>query len=170
MMQSKIDYYLSIAKIVASQSKCTHRRFGAVIVKDDAIISTGYNGSVRGVMNCGTDCQCLKDVHDEPNNKDGLKSYLDTNSTYNFCPAVHGEMNAIINAARVGISVVGATMFVAEATGKSECPCYLCRRFIIQAGIKDVYDGFPEKFSHYFVVNKDFINLENNWIRDREHV
>ena len=62
MKREKIDYYLKIAQTVATQSKCTHRRFGAVIVKDDTIIATGYNGSCRGCINCGTDIPCLKDV------------------------------------------------------------------------------------------------------------
>lgn len=170
MKKEKIDYYLKIAQTVSTQSKCTHRHFGAVIVKNDTIIATGYNGSCRGTLNCGTEIQCLKDVYNEPNYKDCNKSYLDTNSTYNYCPAIHGEMNAIINAARSGVSVIGATMFISEETGKSNCPCYLCKRFIIQAGIKDVYDGFYDKFVNHYDVVKDFILLENKWMKERENV
>ena len=170
MKKSKIDYYLKIASIVASQSKCKHRRFGAVIVKDDAIVATGYNGSCRGTLNCGSDISCLKDIHGDINNLTGAKG-LNDKSDYSNCPAVHGEMDAIINAARTGVSVVGATMYVAEVDGKSEIPCYLCRRFIIQVGILDVYDGFPEKFvNHYYVKDsstRDFIDLENGWMKSR---
>ena len=91
----KIEYYMKIARVGALRSPCARRQFCALIIKNDSIISIGYNGSARGSWNCGIDVQCLKDLHKEP-------SYI---SYYN-CPAVHAEINAIVNAARNGISVL----------------------------------------------------------------
>jgi dCMP deaminase len=152
---SKIEANLLIAHDIALRSPCTRRKFGAIIVKDDCIISSGYNGSVRGSLNCGIDCPCLKDINQEASIK-----------SYDHCPAVHGEMNSIINAARRGVSVEGGTMFLDVIFGsvtKRERPCFLCRRFMIQAGIKDIYFYGPDgKIVHEEVV--DYVKMENEWI------
>lgn len=151
---SKIEWYLTIAKDVASRSPCTRRKFGAIIVKDDCIISTGYNGSIRGAINCGIDCPCLKDINQEASIK-----------SYDHCPAVHGEMNAIINAARKGISVEGGTLYLEVIFGsqtRRDRPCFLCRRFMIQAGIKDVYFYLDDKIVHDFVA--DYVKMEDEWM------
>lgn len=154
--QDKISYYLKIAKDVALRSPCiTRRRFGAIIVRNDAIISTGYAGTIRGSINCGIDVPCLKDLYSEAPVK-----------TYQHCSSIHAEMNAIINAARVGISTVGATMYVAEVNGKSSIPCYLCRRFIVQAGIKDVYDGVDSTNCRHYDV-KSFVDMDNEWMENQ---
>lgn len=139
MRPNKHKYYIEIAKAVACRSTCSRRKFGVVIVKNDTILSTGYNGSARGVVNCGEEIPCLKDLYNEPSNK-----------TYENCPAVHGEMNAIINSARSGTSIYGATMFIAQIGGsrrdKGARPCFLCRRMMINAGIKDCfYEGITAK-------------------------
>lgn len=152
----KITWYLKLARDVALRSPCiSRRRFGAILVKDDAIISTGYAGTIRGAINCGIDCLCLKDLYAEAPTK-----------SYQHCCSLHAEMNAIVNAARVGISTIGTTMYVAEVNGKSEIPCYLCRRFIVQAGVKDVYDGINETNYRYYDV-KDFVEMENDWIKNQ---
>lgn len=157
----KPEYYLTIAKDVARRSPCTRRKYGAVIVIDDCIVSTGYNGSVHGTINCGIDCPCLKDI----NNEDSIKSY-------DHCPAVHGEMNSIINAAKRGVSVKGGTLYLEVIFGsvtRRERPCFLCRRFMIQAGIFDVYfysydkDGVQLKLEHEFI--SDYVKMENEWIK-----
>jgi len=152
----KISYYLKIAKDVALRGSChTRRRFGAILVKNDSIISTGYAGTIRGAINCGTDCKCIKDLYNESPNK-----------SYEHCSSIHAEMNCIINAARVGISTIGTTMYVAEVNGKSNCPCYLCRRFIVQAGIKYVYDGVDS--NNYRLYNVEtFVKMENDWIENQ---
>lgn len=124
MRPDKQNYYLNIAKEVASRSPCSRRKFGAVIVKDDNIIVMGYNGSVRGTTNCGEDCECIKDLYKE-----------EPNTSYVNCPSVHAEVNAIVNAARVGISVIGATMYITEANNKGSIPCIYCRRVILNSGI-----------------------------------
>jgi len=86
---SKVEYYLEIAKVVSLRSPCLRRKFGAIIVVNDAIVSTGYNGPARGVNNC--ELGCLKDKVDAPHY-----------GGYEWCPAVHAEENAIVNAARNG--------------------------------------------------------------------
>lgn len=161
----KVNRYLRWAQKISEESTCAHRHFGAVIVKDDSIISTGYNGTARGCLNCGVDIPCLKDVHNDPNNLQGVVG-LNEKSRYDNCPAVHGEQNAIFNAGRIGVSLIGATMYVAETHGRSEIPCPMCRRYIIQSGIKDVYDGIPNNYRHY-IVAIDFIEKENEWMKDK---
>lgn len=149
----KISYYLNIAKVVGSRSPCTRRQLGAILVKNDAIISSGYNGSIRGALNCGEEIPCLKDIHDEAHY-----------TSFEFCPAVHAEQNAIINAGRTGISTVGATLFLNGS--QSDRPCHLCRRYCIQAGIKDCWymnkDGIP-----VYEKVKEWIKMENEWMKER---
>jgi dCMP deaminase len=154
---NKIDWYFKIAKDVALRSPCiSRRRFGAIIVKDDAIIATGYAGTMRGAKNCGVDFPCLKDLYNEQ-----------PNISYNFCSSIHAEMNAIINAGRLGVSVIGAIMYVTEINGKSDCPCYLCRRFIVQSGISTVIDGNNKKDAKYYDVQRDFVRMENESMQEK---
>lgn len=150
----KILHYLEIARIISLRSCCTRRRFGAIIVKGDAIISAGYNGSCRGSLNCGIEVTCLKNAKKEESYK-----------SYQYCPAVHGEMNAIINAARNGISVLGGTIYVSEASGlNSDRPCHLCRRLMINAGLKDCYQLDSEgNLSHETL--EDWVKIEDEWMR-----
>jgi len=153
----KITYYLKIAKDVALRSPCvSRRRFGAILVKDDSIISTGYAGTIRGAINCGIDCECLKDLYSEERYK-----------SYEHCCSIHAEQNAIINAARAGVSTIGATMYVAEVNDDCERPCHLCRRFIVQAGIKNVIE-FNAKVGK--ITNEDvstYVQMESDWITEQ---
>jgi dCMP deaminase len=131
MRPTKDEYYLNIAKAVSERSTCLRRKFGAIIVKDDVIISTGYNGPARGVINC-LEVGCLKDEMNAPHD-----------SAYEYCPAIHAEENAILNAARHGASTLGGTMFVCGTNYKNGSlteakPCDRCKRAIINAGIKQV--------------------------------
>ncbi|MHA1506997.1 MAG: deoxycytidylate deaminase [Candidatus Asgardarchaeia archaeon] len=128
---SKDEYYLNIAKAVSMRSTCLRRRFGAIIVKNDTIVSTGYNGPARGVVNC-TEVGCLKDELNAP-------EY----GAYDLCPGVHAEENAIINAARSGTSVKDGKLYIYgyyAKTGKpsASIPCDRCKRAIINAGIVEV--------------------------------
>ncbi|MDI6825665.1 MAG: dCMP deaminase family protein [Candidatus Aenigmarchaeota archaeon] len=128
---SKDEYYLQIARTVAQRSPCIRRQFGAIIVKDDVIVSTGYNGPARGVINC-TEIGCLKDEMNLPHY-----------SGYEHCPAVHSEENCILNAARHGANVLNGTMFICGQNFKDKSiteskPCERCKRAIINAGIREV--------------------------------
>jgi dCMP deaminase len=157
---SKIDATIKLAKDIALRSPCVdRRRFGSVIVKDDAIISMGYNGSVRGAINCGVDIECLQNIKKVDHCKD-----------YSSCCAVHSEQNAIINAARSGgVSLIGSTLYLAEATGKGDRPCFLCRRFMIQVGIKDCYYEDRDGSIKHEQVYPEWVNLENQWIEEKQN-
>jgi dCMP deaminase len=126
----KDEYYLEIAKAVAQRSPCIRRKYGAVIVKNDAIVSTGYNGPARKVINC-FEVGCIKDLQNLPH---GM--------AYEDCPAVHAEENAVINAARNGSNILGGTLYIAgvDKEGKlvEAIPCLRCRRILINAGIEKV--------------------------------
>ena len=125
---SKDQYYLNIAKEVSKRSTCLRRHYGAIIVKNDEIIATGYNGAARGESNC-----C--DIYDscprsgKPHNS----------GDYSDCPAVHAEQNAIISASRK--DMLGATLYLAgrdvvNNVDLESCePCPICKRMIKNAGI-----------------------------------
>lgn len=135
---SKRDYYLDIALAVSKRSPCLRRRYGCIIVKNDEIIATGYNGSPRGELNC---CDCYTECprKDKPHNS----------GDYSDCTSVHAEQNAMLSAARK--DMIGATMYlVAEenyfpnkevrmwGNVKNVKPCPICERMMKNAGIKEV--------------------------------
>lgn len=127
---SRLDrdtYYLNIAKAVSKRSSCLKRQYGCVIVKNDEIIATGYNGSPRGEKNCCDIGQCdrLHEVHNFGN--------------YNFCKSVHAEQNALISASRVEMLDSVLYLYGEENGEEIECsPCPICQRMIQNAGIKRV--------------------------------
>lgn len=135
MRIDKDTYYLNIAKSVAGRSTCLRRNYGAIIVKNDEVIATGYNGSARGESNC-----C--DIHKSCPRKNKPHNSGD----YSDCPAVHAEMNAIISAARK--DMIGATLYLVgvESDGtriENIEPCPICKRLIKNAGIKTlVTEGY----------------------------
>ena len=137
-------YYLIIAEAVATKSTCLRRCYGAVIVKDDEIISTGYNGAPRGCPNCD-ECGCFRELI-------GVMK----GDAYNLCMSVHAEQNAIISARRR--DMIGATLYIVGINSphiEAECgmhyadpsPCLLCHRMIINAGITRVV-GLVEPGPH----------------------
>ena len=127
----KVNYYLDIAETVAERSTCMRRHYGAIIVRDDEIISTGYNGAPRGRKNCADLGRCLRDELNIPSGQ-----------RYELCRAVHAEQNAIISAARR--DTMGGTLYLAGRDPRTKkiladtTPCSMCRRFIINAGIRRV--------------------------------
>jgi len=128
---SKDEYYLEISKAVCLRSPCIRRQFGAIIVREDVVVSTGYNGPARGVVNC-MEVGCLKDELNLPHY-----------SGYDYCDGVHAEENCIINAARHGASVLGGTLYLygqnfGDSSPIEGKPCDRCKRAIINAGIKEV--------------------------------
>lgn len=128
----KVNYYLDIAETVASRSTCLRKKYGTVIVKNDQIISTGYNGAPRGRVNCCDLGYCTK------------KKLLpdERHGGYDACRSVHSEQNAIISASRE--EMLGATLYlVGYRTENHEyeegaAPCLMCRKMIINAGIEKV--------------------------------
>ena len=128
---SKHNYYLDIARTVAERGTCLRRMFGAIIVKDDVIVSTGYNGAPRGRKNCSDMNMCMRD-----------KLGIPRGERYEMCRSVHAEANAIIAAARE--RMLGATLYmvcVSPQTGElfsGTTSCMMCKRQIINAGISTV--------------------------------
>ena len=127
----KENYYLNIAETVAGRSTCLRRCYGAILVKSDEIISTGYNGAPRGRRNCVDLNYCTREALNIPSGE-----------RYELCRSVHAEANAIISAARR--DTLGATLYmvcVAPETGAlipGSTSCSMCRRLIINAGIQRV--------------------------------
>ena len=130
---SKSEHYLNIAKAVAQRSTCIRRQYGAVIVKNDEIIATGYNGSARGEENCCDIGTCWRERNNIPHGQQ-----------YEKCVAVHAEQNAIISAPRD--KLLGSTIYIyGEENGKTieAKPCEICHRMILNAGIENVVLSEP---------------------------
>ena len=129
--RSKRNYYLDIADAAANRSTCLRRRFGAIVVRDDEILSTGYNGAPRGRYNCTDLGHCTREELNIPRGE-----------RYELCRSVHAEANAIISAARR--DMLDGTLYLVgrdAQTGellKDAVPCAMCKRLIINAGIKQV--------------------------------
>jgi dCMP deaminase len=148
----KTMYFLDIALSVAKRSTCLRRKFGAVIVKDNTIVGTGYNGNARGVVNC-SEIGCIKNIMQSPQGK-----------AYDYCPAVHAEENAIINSNRA--DRISATLYLAGITPDEKytmaLPCQRCQRKIINSQIKQVIllkdDGKP------MTINvQEYVKGDSDW-------
>ena len=128
---SKENYYLNIAETVLDRATCLRRVYGAIIVKNDEIISTGYNGAPRGRQNCVDMGFCTREAMKIPSGE-----------RYELCRSVHAEANAIISAARR--DTVGSSLYLVgrdAQTGEllhDATSCSMCRRMIINAGISEV--------------------------------
>lgn len=138
---SKDEYYLNIAKAVAARSTCFRNQYGAIIVKDDRIISTGYNGSPSGEPNCCDIGTCPRDECDLPLDPGAAKH----GNKYGTCVAVHAEQNAIINASRSEMK--GATLYLAclNPLEINPTPCNMCDRIIKNSGITKVINSITKE-------------------------
>ena len=133
---SKDEYYLGIADAVLKRSTCLRRNYGAVLVKNDEIVATGYNGSPRGEKNCCDTGYCEREAKGVPKGE-----------RYELCVAIHAEDNAITSAGRDKAN--GATLYIvgrnnADSSYANPSPCMMCRRKIVNAGIKRVVGLFEE--------------------------
>jgi dCMP deaminase len=142
MRPDKTTYYLNIAKAVSARGTCLRRNYGAVIVKDDEIVGTGYTGAPRGERNCCDVKRCEREAL-------GCKP----GEHYELCRSVHAEMNAIISTGRQ--RCLGATIYIIGVNVKTgewvaNMPCQLCQRVITNAGISRV-----EIPGHYGIVGKE---------------
>ena len=152
--RDKINYYLDIAETVSERGTCLRRNFGAIIVKNDQIISTGYVGAPRGRQNCSDLGYCTRETLNIPRGQ-----------RYELCRSVHAEMNAIIHASRN--DMLGAALYLVGkecSTGeyiKNACPCSMCVRMIINAGISTVI--VRDDRDHYRV-----LSVEEQWIAKDE--
>ncbi|MGN1047876.1 MAG: deoxycytidylate deaminase [Eubacteriales bacterium] len=150
---SKNNYYLDIAQTVSERSTCLRRCFGAIIVKNDVIVSTGYNGAPRGRKNCNDLGSCYREELKIPRGE-----------RYELCRSVHAEANAIIAAPRE--QMLGATLYIVctePGTGKivgGTSSCMMCKRMIINAGIttviiRDTEDDFRVVDTAEWIENDD---------------
>ncbi len=126
--------FMEMAETVAGWSSCYQegRQIGAVVVRDKRILTTGYNGAPQGVTSCKERGECLR-----------RKLGIPSGTRHELCYAVHAEQNAIIQAARLGIQLEGATLYCTHQ------PCVICAKMIINAGISRVVyrEGYPDEFS-----------------------
>ena len=126
------EYFMEMAELTARRSTCLRRHVGAVIVKDRHVIATGYNGSPRGLSHCGDRGGCLRE-----------KLQIPSGQRHELCRAVHAEQNAIIQAATVGQSIEGGTIYITNQ------PCVVCAKMIVNAGISRIVvrDGYPDELA-----------------------
>ena len=152
---SKENYYLDIAQTVAERCTCLRKRYGAIIVKNDVILSTGYNGAPRGRANCIDLAYCMRD-----------KLNIPRGERYEMCRSVHSEANAIIAAPRE--QMLGATLYMCctmPITGEiapDTSNCMMCKRMIINAGIEKVY--VRDDKDNYRMIEV------NDWIENDESI
>ena len=151
--RDKTNYYLDLAEMVSQRCTCLRRHYGAVIVKNDEVISTGYVGAPRGRKNCSDLKVCIRKKMNVPRGE-----------RYELCRSVHAEANAIISAERE--RMIGSSLYLSGrevATGEyitNSSSCSMCKRMIINAGIETVYIRDDE--NHYRVVKVQ------DWIEDDE--
>jgi dCMP deaminase len=149
---SKDEYYLGIAEEVGQRSTCFRRSIGAIIIRDDQIISTGYVGAPRKTKDSLEHGFCLRD-----------KLKIPHGQRYELCRSVHAEQNAIINAARAGVSLLGGDIYIyGRVPGKDKpidaFPCYICKKMIINAGLNRVICSTADGKMKIFRVR--------DWIKD----
>ncbi len=151
--RDKINYYLDLADVVSKRCTCLRRHYGAVIVKNDEVISTGYVGAPRGRKNCSDIGFCIRQ-----------KMNIPRGERYELCRSVHAEANAIISAERN--KMIGSTLYLSGrevSTGEyisSSNSCSMCKRMIINAGIEKVI--IRDTDSEYRVINV------SDWIENDE--
>jgi len=133
------QYFMEIAHQVASRATCTRRRVGAVLVKDKRILATGYNGVPQGIVHC-LERGCLREQLGIPSGQQ-----------HELCRGLHAEQNAIIQAAKYGISINGAVVYCTTQ------PCIICAKMLINAGITEIIfeESYPDKLT------EDMLNEAN---------
>lgn len=135
MRPSWDEYFMGIAELVRTRSTCLRRKVGAVIVRDNRILTTGYNGAPPGVKHC-EEVGCLREQMGVPSGE-----------RHELCRALHGEQNAVIQAAKYGISIQGATIYT------TTYPCVICTKILISSGIRKIVfsEGYPDELSAKFL-------------------
>lgn len=151
--RDKVNYYLDLAEVVSKRSTCLRRRYGAVVVKNDEVVSTGYVGAPRGRKNCSDLGECVRQTMGVPRGE-----------RYELCRSLHAEANAIISAPRE--RMLGGVMYLVGQevdTGayiERACCCSMCKRLVINAGISEVIvRDSPEEFRRFDV---------SDWVTDDE--
>ena len=126
--------FMELAKSIANWSSCyqENRKIGAIVVKNKRILTTGYNGAPAGLQSCVEKGECLR-----------RKLNIPSGTRHELCYAIHAEQNAIIQAAKLGVSIDGATLYCTHQ------PCVICAKMIVNAGISRVVyaEGYPDSFA-----------------------
>ncbi len=124
-------YFMGFATLAAQRSSCLRRKVGAVLVKDNQVLSTGYNGAPSKIGHCD-ERGCIRSEHNIPSGQ-----------RHELCRGLHAEQNAIIQAAKHGVSIRGATLYC------TTFPCIICTKMLINAGIKKIYyaEGYSDELS-----------------------
>lgn len=138
------EYFMEMAELTAKRSTCMRRHVGAVIVKDSHAIATGYNGAPHGIMHCEDRGGCIRQQLNVPSGQ-----------RHELCMALHAEQNAIIQAAVMGNSVDGGTIYITHQ------PCAICAKMILNAGIKRIVvrEGYPDELASS-ILDEAGINVE----------
>ena len=153
--RDKINYYLDIAETVAARGTCLRRNFGAIIVKNDQIVATGYTGAPRGRKNCADMNFCTRAA---------LK--IPSGQRYELCRSVHAEANAIISASRR--DMVGGTIYLVGRDAQTKellgdaTSCSMCRRQIINAGIKKIVIRDTPTEYRVVDVQKEWVEVDDS--------
>lgn len=152
MRPSKDQYYLDIAKEVAKRCTCLKAQLGAVIIRDDQIVSTGYNGAPRGTKSSIEREFCLRRHLGIPSGQ-----------RYEICRSVHAEQNAIINAARAGVSLLGGDIYIYGYSIEQDkpmdaLPCFICKKMLLNCGLRRCICSASDGGMHVF-------NMED-WAKD----
>ena len=152
--RDKTNYYLDLAEMVSQRCTCLRRHYGAVIVKNDEVISTGYVGAPRGRKNCTDIGECVR-----------IRMEIPRGERYELCRSVHAEANAIISASRD--KMIGSALYlvgVEADTGeyvKNSCSCSMCKRMVINAGIEQVI--VRDNKTDFRIINvKDWIDDDDS--------
>ena len=150
----KDQYYLDIAEVVSARSTCLKVLMGAIIVREDQIIAAGYAGAPRHTRSSMEHGFCLR-----------KKLNIPSGTQYEMCRSVHAEQNAIINAARAGVGLLGGDMFIYGESRETDqpldaFPCFICKKMIINCGIKRVISSVKDPEKNYQVF------LVDDWVKE----
>jgi dCMP deaminase len=161
------EHFLNRAKVVAEMSTCLRRKVGAIIVSKDGVeLSSGYSGAPRGSKHCLEIGNCLR-----------TELQIPTGQNYELCRSVHAEQNAIINAARTGVTILGGEMYISsekmkgaygKVSGQDRIygPCIICKKEIINAGLATVYmreEGVGERKYSLAQIKRELAKEEKKW-------
>ena len=145
--RDKVNYYLDLAEMVSQRSTCLRKHYGAVIVNNDEVISTGYVGAPRGRKNCSDIGRCIRE-----------ELHVPRGERYELCRSVHAEANALISASRE--RMIGASLYLTGGYVENSSCCSMCKRMVINAGIEHVY--IRDTKNEYRKVDVE------DWIREDE--
>lgn len=154
----KEHYYLDIARVVATRSTCLKVSIGAIILKEDQIIATGYVGAPRNTQSSIEHGFCLR-----------KKLNIPSGSQYELCRSVHAEQNAIINAARAGVSLLGGDMYIYGESRETNStidafPCFICKKMIINCGLKRVITSLKSTDKN---TNQNYMIFQiDDWVKE----